>query len=89
MTTKQDLIEDIGDAIRLLEPDDTLAYIFPGQGSQHVGMAKDVAASSSSARRIFDDADQILRFDLTALCFEGPEDELRLTSNAQPAILTA
>jgi len=89
MTTKQDLIEDVGDAIRLLEPDDTLAYIFPGQGSQYVGMVKDVAASSSSARRIFDDADEILRFGLTALCFEGPEDELRLTSNAQPAILTA
>ncbi|MFQ5473410.1 MAG: ACP S-malonyltransferase [Dehalococcoidia bacterium] len=89
MTTKQYLTEDVGDAIRRLERDDTVAYIFPGQGSQYVGMAKDVAESSSSARRIFDIADEILEFALSALCFEGPEDELRATSNAQPAILTA
>ena len=89
MTTPQDPITDISKSIDALEPDEALAYIFPGQGSQNVGMAQDVTESSSSARRFFEMANDVLGIDLTALCFDGPEDELTLTSNAQPAILTA
>ena len=89
MTTKQDLIRNLANFIHALEADEALAYIFPGQGSQSVGMARDVVESSGSARRFFETANEVLGFDLTNLCFEGPEDELRATSNAQPAILTA
>lgn len=64
------------------------AYIFPGQGSQKVGMGLELYESNPSARRIFDEADEVLGFPLTKLCFEGPEDELTLTQNAQPAIFT-
>ncbi len=64
------------------------AYIFPGQGSQWVGMGRDLYDSFDSARAIFDRADEILKFPLSRLCFEGPEDELRQTINAQPAIVT-
>ena len=63
-----------------------LAYIFPGQGSQYVGMGKDIAHGFDPARRIFERADEILGFRLSAVCFEGPEDELRQTRNTQPAI---
>ena len=76
------------DAIHGFPLDDGLAYLFPGQGSQQPGMGKDVAAISAAARAVFQSADEILGFDLSALCFEGPDDELVLTSNAQPAILT-
>ena len=64
------------------------AFIFPGQGSQKVGMGKELYESNPSARRIFDEADEVLGFSLTKLCFEGPEEELTLTHNAQPAIFT-
>ncbi|HEY7781053.1 MAG TPA: ACP S-malonyltransferase [Ktedonobacterales bacterium] len=64
------------------------AFVFPGQGSQAVGMGADVAAASPAARAIFDAANAALGFDLARLCFEGPEDELRETINAQPAIVT-
>jgi [acyl-carrier-protein] S-malonyltransferase len=64
------------------------AYVFPGQGSQWVGMARDICASSPLARQVFDEADSSLGFSLSRLCFEGPELVLRQTINAQPAILT-
>ncbi|MAG15232.1 MAG: [acyl-carrier-protein] S-malonyltransferase [Dehalococcoidales bacterium] len=64
------------------------AYVFPGQGSQWAGMGRDLYTEFASARTIFDRADEVLGFPLSRLCFEGPEDELRQTINAQPAILT-
>jgi [acyl-carrier-protein] S-malonyltransferase len=64
-----------------------VAHIFPGQGSQRVGMGYDLYSSSDQVRNIFDEADSVLGFSLSKLCFEGPEDELRQTINAQPAIL--
>ena len=65
-----------------------LAFLFPGQGSQKVGMGKALADSFSLARTVFEEADAALGFSLSRLCFEGPESELVLTANAQPAILT-
>lgn len=64
------------------------AFLFPGQGSQKVGMATSLVAEFSVARQTFDQASEILGFDLLKLCLNGPEDELRLTQNAQPALLT-
>ncbi len=64
------------------------AWIFPGQGSQYVGMGRDLYEHQPAAREVFDLADHILGFDLTRLCFEGPEAELMATENAQPALLT-
>lgn len=66
-----------------------LAFIFPGQGSQRVGMGRDLAESSPAARAAFDEADRALEFGLSDLCFNGPEEDLQLTANTQPAILTA
>ncbi|HXA16790.1 MAG TPA: ACP S-malonyltransferase [Thermoanaerobaculia bacterium] len=63
------------------------AFIFPGQGSQYAGMGKDVAEAFPAARRVFDDIDEALGFPISRLCFEGPEDQLKLTENTQPAIL--
>lgn len=64
-----------------------LALVFPGQGSQAVGMGKDLADRFPEARAALEEADQVLGFPLTRLCFEGPEEELRRTENTQPAIL--
>src|SRR5215471_4485203 len=66
----------------------TAAFTFPGQGSQQVGMGKALAEAFPVARAVFDEADAALGFSLSRLCFEGPEAELTLTVNAQPAILT-
>lgn len=63
------------------------AFIFPGQGSQYPGMGKDLADKFAVARQIFEEADDALGSNLSRLCFEGPEDQLKLTANTQPAIL--
>lgn len=65
-----------------------VAHIFPGQGAQAVGMGRDLYESSAAARRVFDEADAVLGFSLSKLCFEGPDTELKRTINTQPAILT-
>ncbi len=64
-----------------------LALLFPGQGSQTAGMGQALTQQFTVAADVFAEADEALKFKLSALCFEGPEDELRLTTNAQPAIL--
>jgi [acyl-carrier-protein] S-malonyltransferase len=66
-----------------------VAFVFPGQGSQFVGMGQTLTEQSEAARHVFQQADEALGFSLSSLCFEGPEEELRLTANTQPAILTA
>jgi [acyl-carrier-protein] S-malonyltransferase len=63
------------------------AFVFPGQGSQVAGMGRDVAEKYPAARRVFDDIDAALGFSISTLCFEGPEEQLKLTENTQPAIL--
>ena len=65
------------------------AFIFPGQGSQTVGMMKEFYDNYAVVRDIFKSADEALGFSITDMCFTGPEDQLRLTFNTQPAILTA
>ena len=65
-----------------------IAFLFPGQGSQAVGMGKELAALYPVARQTFDEADSALGHKLSQLCFEGPEEKLRLTEITQPAILT-
>src|SRR5450755_1920715 len=66
-----------------------IAFLFPGQGSQVVGMGKELADNYPVARRTFEEADEALGYKLSALCWEGPEERLRLTEITQPAILTA
>ena len=65
-----------------------VAFLFPGQGSQIVGMGADIFTASTAARHVFKAVDQALGFSLSELCFHGPEDRLRETMNAQPAIVT-
>src|SRR5437879_583644 len=65
-----------------------LAFLFPGQGSQSVGMGKELAANYPIAKETFDEADESLGYKISQLCFEGPEDQLKLTEKTQPAILT-
>jgi [acyl-carrier-protein] S-malonyltransferase len=64
------------------------AFLFPGQGSQFAGMGKGLAGAYPEARRVFEEADDALGFALSRLCFEGPEERLKLTENQQPALLT-
>lgn len=64
------------------------AFVFPGQGSQYPGMGRELAEKYPAARKVFDEADRALGFPLSKLCFEGPAEELQLTANTQPAILT-
>jgi len=68
--------------------DSSIAFLFPGQGSQAIGMGKELAEKYPVARQAFDEADEALGYKLSQLCFEGPEDQLRLTEITQPAILT-
>jgi [acyl-carrier-protein] S-malonyltransferase len=65
-----------------------VAFLFPGQGSQSVGMGKLLAEEYPEARRVFEDADNALDFPLSELCFHGPEEDLKKTENTQPALLT-
>jgi [acyl-carrier-protein] S-malonyltransferase len=65
-----------------------IAFLFPGQGSQVAGMGKALADTFPEARRVFEEADAALGFSLSRLCFEGPDEELKLTENTQPALLT-
>src|SRR5688572_15885383 len=64
-----------------------IAFVFPGQGSQVTGMGKDVAEAFPEARETFEQIDEALGFSISRLCFEGPDEELKLTENTQPAIL--
>ncbi|ORJ63564.1 ACP S-malonyltransferase [Geothermobacter hydrogeniphilus] len=65
-----------------------ITFLFPGQGSQSAGMGKDLAADFKVARDVFEEANDALGFDLATLCFNGPDEDLKLTENTQPAILT-
>jgi len=64
-----------------------IAFLFPGQGSQFAGMGKSLADRFPTARQTFEEADEVLGFSLSTLCFDGPEDQLKLTENTQPALL--
>jgi [acyl-carrier-protein] S-malonyltransferase len=64
-----------------------MAFVFPGQGSQFAGMGRDFYEASPAARQVYDEIDAALGFSISKLCFDGPEEELKLTENTQPAIL--
>lgn len=65
-----------------------LAFVFPGQGAQKVGMGKDFYDNYDVAKKMFKEADEALGYSIMKMCFEGPEEDLKLTANTQPAILT-
>src|SRR5690349_3610194 len=74
--------------LRFTPPMTSVAFVFPGQGSQLVGMGRSVYESSAAARAVFDEADRVLGYPLTKICFEGPAERLNDTTVAQPAVLT-
>src|SRR4026208_2208913 len=65
-----------------------IAFVLPGQGSQSPGMGKELAANFPVARQVFEEADDALGFPISLLCFDGPAEELQLSENTQPAIVT-
>ena len=65
-----------------------LAFVFPGQGAQAVGMGKDFCEQYEVAKKLFKEADEALGYSIKDMCFEGPAEDLKLTANTQPAILT-
>ncbi len=65
-----------------------LAFLFPGQASQYPGMGRDLAENFPESRAVFEEADAALGFPISKVCFEGAEEDLKLTENTQPAILT-
>jgi len=79
----------MSDESAIRNPQSAIAYIFPGQGSQAVGMGKDLFDNFASSREVFEAADDALGFSLSEMCFSGSEADLQLTANTQPAILTA
>ena len=81
---------DLRDArlLRFMSPMTSLAFVFPGQGSQLVGMGRSVYESSAAARAVYDEADRVLGYSISKICFEGPAEKLNDTTVAQPAILT-
>jgi [acyl-carrier-protein] S-malonyltransferase len=64
-----------------------VAFIFPGQGAQYVGMGKDFFENFREAKEVFQEADDVLHLSISSLCFQGPEEALKLTENTQPAVL--
>ncbi len=64
----------------------SVAFVFPGQGSQYIGMGKDLVTGNSQAKILFEKADDLLGFQISKICFDGPEEELKQTKNTQPAI---
>ena len=74
---------------KIQNPKSKIAFVFPGQGSQYVGMGKDLIENFAVAKQVFEEADAALDFPLSAMCCEGNEEDLQLTANTQPAILTA
>ena len=72
----------------ILNLQSSIAFLFPGQGSQYAGMGKELAENFPAAKQVFEEADEALSFSISRLCFEGPEEDLQLTENTQPAILS-
>ena len=72
----------------MFSQDQNILFIFPGQGSQYVGMGSDFHEDHAIAREIYAEASEVLGYDLAALCFQGPDEQLNLTRYTQPALLT-
>jgi len=87
MTSPSSLTSQIAYRLHKAPLEGSLALIFPGQGSQQVGMGADLYRESAAAQEVFREAEAILGSELSRLCFQGPEEELRQTANAQPAIM--